>query len=81
MSGRLKVKKRHFHGDALGEAVESLTEMLRSGPRLASDISSEMGKLGISQATIRRAKMKLGVQSLKLSGGHFEWQLPGKTTD
>lgn len=54
--------------------------MLRGGPRLASDIMSEMREIGVSQATLRRAKMKLGVQSRKRSGardGHFEWVLEG----
>jgi AAA domain len=66
--------------DAVRDAVESLTEMLRGGPRLASDIMSEMREIGVSPATLRRAKMKLGVKSRKRSGardGHFEWVLEG----
>lgn len=66
--------------DAVRDAVESLTEMLRGGPRLASDIMSEMREIGVSPATLRRAKMKLGVQSRKRAGarhGHFEWVLEG----
>ncbi len=66
--------------DAVREAVESLTEMLHGGPRLASEIMSEMREIGVSQATLRRAKMKLGVQSRKRTGarhGHFEWVLEG----
>ena len=66
--------------DAVRDAVESLTEMLRGGPRLASDIMSEMREIGVSNSTLRRAKMKLGVQSRKRAGarhGHFEWVLEG----
>lgn len=66
--------------DALGEAVESLTEMLRGGPRLASDIMSEMREIGVSQRTLHRAKKQIGVRSQKRAGarhGHFEWVLPG----
>lgn len=66
--------------DAVGEAVEALTEMLRGGPKLKSDIVTEMREIGVSNATLRRAKMKLGVQSRKRSGardGHFEWVLEG----
>jgi len=66
--------------DAINEATESLSEMLRGGPKLASDIMSEMREIGISNSTLRRAKMKLGVKSRKRSGardGHFEWVLEG----
>lgn len=66
--------------DAVKDAVESLSEMLRSGPRLASEVISEMREIGVSNATLRRAKMKLGVQSRKRAGarhGHFEWVLEG----
>jgi KaiC/GvpD/RAD55 family RecA-like ATPase len=66
--------------DAIDEAVESLSEMLRGGPRLKGDIVSEMREIGVTNATLRRAKTKLGVRSQKRTGarhGHFEWVLPG----
>ena len=66
--------------DVVGEAAEILSDMLRHGPKLQSEIFSEMKEMGISTAAVRRAKKKLGVQSRKRTGqrnGHFEWVLDG----
>lgn len=64
--------------DAVNEAAQCLADMLRGGPKLASEIASEMKDLGVSNATMRRAKLKLGVKSRKKAGqkyGQFEWFL------
>jgi hypothetical protein len=65
--------------DAVNEAAECLSDLLRGGPKLTNEIFSEMKDLGVSNATVRRAKAKLGVQSRKRSGqrGQFEWVLDG----
>ena len=66
--------------DAINEAAECLRDLLRSGPKLVSEIFSDMRESGFSHASVRRAKMKLGVRSQKKSGqrhGQFEWMLDG----
>ena len=66
--------------DAVSEAAESLSDMLRGGPKLQSEIFSEMKEMGISYAAVRRAKKKLGAQHRKRAGqrhGQSEWFLEG----
>lgn len=66
--------------DAVSEAAESLSDMLRGGPKLQSEIFSETREMGISPAAVRRAKKKLGVQHRKKAGkrhGQSEWFLEG----
>lgn len=73
----------HVGGDdreAIGETVEAIAEMLRDGPKLAGEILGSLKESGISSATVRRAKKKLGVKSRKRTGakfGQFEWYMDG----
>ena len=66
---------------ALGEATNWLREMLEGGPRPPKDIRREARGAGISEATLGRAKSRLGVRSVK-RGGYFggdpswDWRLP-----
>jgi AAA domain/DnaB-like helicase N terminal domain len=64
--------------DAANEAAQCLEDMLKGGPKAASEIFSEAKELGFSDRMIRRAKTKLGVKSRKKVGvryGQFEWFL------
>lgn len=64
--------------DAMKEAIECLEDMLKRGPKAANEIFAEAKEANISGATLRRAKVKLGVKSRKQQGrkhGQFEWYL------
>lgn len=65
--------------DAVREASDFLSDTLRGGPKAANEIFAEAKECGFSSATIRRAKVKLGIQSVKKGGlrGQFEWCLEG----
>ena len=62
---------------ALREAVEFLNDALAGGPVSQKTIKSDAIANGISDASLRRAKTKLGVKAHKdgMAGGWF-WQLP-----
>jgi putative DNA primase/helicase len=64
-------------GAALQEAVEFLRAELTGGPISRKTVKAGADANGISQATLRRAKSKLGVKAHKdgMAGGWF-WQLP-----
>jgi ferredoxin-thioredoxin reductase catalytic subunit len=55
------------------DAVEFLREVLRDGEKLAKDIQIEARQVGISDATLRRAKSSLNVQSRKDSSQNGKW--------
>jgi hypothetical protein len=63
--------------DALAEATEILSDMLRDGPKLASGVLAELRAAGVSEKTARRAKSKLGIRNRKRGGsdGRWEWFL------
>jgi len=64
--------------DAASEASECLTDILRGGPKLSSEVLTEAKEQGFSERVIRRAKVKLGVKWRKRAGsrhGQFEWFL------
>lgn len=64
--------------DAASEASQCLADMLRGGPKLSSEVLSEMKELGVSERSVRRAKLKLGVKTRKRAGqryGLWEWYL------
>ena len=66
-------------GAALADAIEFLEFELGSGPRPAKEIESEAIAAGISESTLKRAKAKLGVESVRStfgSGGMWQWSLP-----
>lgn len=62
----------------LDEAVEFLRESLAGGPMPYTELESEATAAGISKATLRRARKRLGIKSQKTGGqsGHWEWSLP-----
>jgi hypothetical protein len=64
-------------GGALREAVSFLEGMLAGGPTSQKTIKADANANGISDASLRRAKTKLGVKARKdgMSGGWL-WELP-----
>jgi hypothetical protein len=67
---------------SITEAVEFLTTALSGGARDSKAVKDEARGVGISEATLRRAKARLKVQARKvgLPGSHCQkwvWQLPG----
>lgn len=68
----------------LEEAVDFLQAELEGGGRfLASDILKAARQVGLSEATITRARRKLGVDTERTGGvaekGYWEWSLPKKS--
>jgi putative DNA primase/helicase len=57
----------------LEEAVDFLTELLADGPVPQKIAAKEADDAGISAATLRRAKRRLGVKSDKQSAGEWVW--------
>jgi DNA repair protein RadA/Sms len=63
---------------ALDEAVWHLSEALKDGPKTAKEVQRELREAGLTEATVRRAKTKLGVVSQKTAmNGAWMWVLPG----
>ena len=66
--------------DKLGEAIDFLKMILANGPIPYPDIESQALQNGISKATIRRAKLKHGIQHFKQPGmgavSPSMWTLP-----
>ena len=60
---------------ALERATEALQELLEDGPAPAAGLMADLGELGISKPTARRAKARLGIVSCKQNGG-WTWELP-----
>ena len=65
---------------ALQEAKEFLLELLKNGPIDSAQVLAEAALNGISEATLRRAKDKLGVVSMRSGGigknGKWDCSLP-----
>jgi hypothetical protein len=66
---------------SIGEAVDFLRVALSDGGRDAKAIETEAKQAGVNPATLRRAKMKLGVRSHRVGmpGTHYQkwvWELP-----
>jgi hypothetical protein len=57
------------------EAIDWLTLALGGGPRSASEVRSDARRAGISDRTLDRAKVELGVISEKTGSG-WSWHLP-----
>jgi hypothetical protein len=64
-------------GDALRDAMEFLRDSLSAGPVSRKTIKGDANASGISEASLRRAKTRLGVEAYKdgMAGGWF-WRLP-----
>jgi putative DNA primase/helicase len=64
---------------AMREAREFLLDRLRAGPVKADEITEEAEQIGISNATLRRARRNLGIRPRKERGkidGGWIWELP-----
>lgn len=62
---------------ARDEAEEFLRLMLAAGPALATEATRQAKQAGISEITLRRARTRLGVKSVRRSfSGKWEWELP-----
>ena len=60
---------------ALAEAVEWLENALANGPRPYQELAQDAKANGITKGTLRRAKRRLSIESVKVAGG-WEWSLP-----
>jgi putative DNA primase/helicase len=70
---------------ARDEAAEWLQELLAKGPMAARDVQAQTEAAGLSWATIRRAKDRLGIKPERLSeggdgAGKWVWALPSEGT-
>ncbi|MEJ7871284.1 MAG: AAA family ATPase [Rubrobacteraceae bacterium] len=65
---------------ALGEAIQFLRDELKDGPVWAKSVNERARKLEISEASLRRAKGALSVQSSKEGDEGWSWNLPGKAS-
>ena len=73
----LLVQQHRETRSALAEAVDFLQAELETGAKPAKELSTAAAELGISGETLKRAKKKLVVQSVKQGfGGGWLWQLP-----
>jgi hypothetical protein len=66
--------------DAISEAAQYLDDTLKGGAKTAGEIFAEAKDMGFSNATIRRAKLRIGVKTRKKAGvkyGQFEWYMEG----
>jgi putative DNA primase/helicase len=70
---------------ARDEAAEWLQELLAKGPMAARDVQAQTEAAGLSWATVRRAKDRLGIKPERLSeggdgAGKWVWALPSEGT-
>lgn len=65
---------------ALREAMKFLRGELKDGAVAANTIKDRATEHGISDATLRRAKADLRVDSRKQGDGGWVWELPGRAT-
>jgi AAA domain len=64
------------------DAAEWLRELLADGPMPQRDVAEAAKANGISEATLRRAKAKAGIESRKQGNGRdarWTWRLPGQS--
>ncbi len=62
---------------ALEEAEEFIREMMKDGPVLAQTVDEERKKARIAEATLNRAKKRMGIKS-KRTGNLWFWQQDGQ---
>lgn len=63
------------------DAIDFLRETLKLGPKTSVSVFSDAKKIGISEATLKRAKAALGVKSVKRGGtfggeNSWFWEMP-----
>ena len=63
---------------ALDEAIDFLRDALSDGPMTVNAVKKDAKGADISEATLRRAKSRLGVKSDKHGGEFWSWSLPDK---
>jgi len=63
---------------SLDGAMDFLREELAEGPRKQTDLLRSARQGGTTNATLKRAKRKLGIKSVKVGGrdGYWTWELP-----
>jgi hypothetical protein len=73
----LIVPRRVDHDPAQAEATAFLTNLLATGPVLAQAVREAAAEAGLAWRTIERAKVGLGVRSVRLAGftGPWSWSL------
>jgi hypothetical protein len=80
----LLLNANHSKGDALGQAVVFLQQLLRDGPCRSEEAYRQARAAGISERTLRRAKIHLGVESKQEWGEDqraWHWRLPTAALD
>lgn len=60
----------------ISEAINFIEEELKDGPIKSSDLQASAKQCGISEATLRRARQKLKVVAIKMTGNIFYAYLP-----
>lgn len=73
----------HEVRSSINEAMDFLSEMLTVGPQPTNAIKTAARQAGISNATLNRARGRLGVRAIKLGQPgterqHWVWQLPAE---
>jgi archaellum biogenesis ATPase FlaH len=64
-------------GSAIAEATRLLKTELGDGPKSAKALFAAADDIGVSRETLKRAKKRLGIESVKLAfAGGWAWQLP-----
>jgi hypothetical protein len=62
-------------GSALDDTTDFLKQVLADGPVPAVEVKNQAEEVGISNSTLQRAKVQLGVKSKKTASGWY-WNLP-----
>jgi hypothetical protein len=64
-------------GSAIAEATQLLKTELGDGPKTAKALFGAADDIGVSRETLKRAKKRLGIESVKLAfAGGWAWKLP-----
>jgi len=58
------------------KAADIIMALLQKEPMLSVDILEELRQAGISEATAKRAKQKLGINAIRKEDGRWYWSLP-----
>lgn len=63
-------------GPAVAEAIDFLTDLIKSGPMSSDEVHELAKRAGLAERTLNRAKKELNIVSKK-SDGKWLWQWPG----